>query len=729
MTESAVDTTDAVRPHAEATDDLARFASAVSHDFSGPLRAIRGFAGLLNDGRGERTGDETGSYLGEIITAADRMQGLNDGLVTCIRARRTSLVLSDVSLDAIVAACLAGLRSRILDQGAWVTPTALPIVRADPAAIQLVLHHLVDNALRHADDSRAPTITISATRHPAEWAITVSDDGPGIIESSRERVFALFKRLDPEREPDRPGVGLTLCRTIVERHGGQLWIDASPGGGTAATFTLPAEPAGATGAGAVGLNVGLDADAESGHRVQDDADLAAIVRFSDDAMFSKDLTGRIITWNRAAETLYGYSADEVIGHNVAMLMIPGEGNELPALMDSVRSGIRTQLETVRMRKDGRLVDVSLTISPIRDLQGKSVGAAVTGRDVTERHRVDEDLRAFLDVAPDAIVVITRTGAISAVNTQAEAIFGYTRDELVGQPLEMLLPQRFRGGHVTHRLAFTADRRKRPMGAGLELFGLKRDGTEFPVDIQLSSLVTKDGTLPVAAIRDVTERRRLEHLRDDFIGNAAHELRTPLTTLAGLGETLARSFDVMARSDIEAAFAAMERQGDRAKVLISNLLDLSNVEGGRADFTIVGVEPSHLVGRVLEAAPPPEGKTVTVAVAGDLMVLADPDRLEQVVSNLLVNAYRYGGSDIRVGAVREHARVILSVTDDGRGIAPDYVPTLFEPFTRGKEANVVRGSGIGLALCRRIVRGMDGDIWYEPLPPHGASFRVRLRAHS
>jgi signal transduction histidine kinase len=186
---------------------------------------------------------------------------------------------------------------------------------------------------------------------------------------------------------------------------------------------------------------------------------------------------------------------------------------------------------------------------------------------------------------------------------------------------------------------------------------------------------------------------------------------------------------MARTDIEDAFAAMERQGDRAKVLISNLLDLSNVEGGRADFAIVAVDLGLLIGRALEATPPPDDKTVSVAVPSDLGVLADPDRLEQVVSNLLTNAYRYGGLDIRVSALAQKGRVILSVTDNGRGITPDYLPTLFEPFTRGKEANVVRGSGIGLALCRRIVQSMDGDIWYEPLLPQGASFRVSLRAQT
>jgi protein-histidine pros-kinase len=309
------------------------------------------------------------------------------------------------------------------------------------------------------------------------------------------------------------------------------------------------------------------------------------------------------------------------------------------------------------------------------------------------------------------------------------VFGYAREDLLGQPLEMLLPERFRGHHAVHRLGFTAEPTSRPMGAGLELFGLRSDGTEFPVDIQLSSLPTKDGTLPVAAIRDVTERRRLEHLRDDFISNAAHELRTPLTTLAGLGETLARRYDVMARSDIEDAFAAMARQGERARVLIANLLDLSKVEGGRADFVIVDLEIGPLIARALEAAPPPEGTAVTVVVPDGLRASADSSRLEQVVTNLLVNSYRYGGAEVRIDACGQENRVVLSVTDDGVGVTPELEKKLFEPFTRGSQTSVIRGSGIGLALCRRIVQGMGAEISYETLSPHGARFSVSLSCHS
>jgi PAS domain S-box-containing protein len=708
-------------------DHLACFAGVVSHDFSSPLQAIRGFATLLIDTLGGRIDDQERGYLREIITSGARMQALNDGLVAWVRARNASLELTDVSLDAVVSECLDDLESRITSQGALVTVAPLPVVRADKAAMRLVLYQLLDNALRCPDAGRALTIHVEAMRSEDNVTIVVQDNGVGIEENNRERVFRLFTRLELARDSDRPGVGLTLSRTIVERHDGRLWIDAAPGGGIKAILTLPTDTA-VVRADAISKPATLQVRdlAQRQPHPQSQAALAEIVESSDDAIFSKDLSGLIITWNRAAEALYGFSGDEAIGRHVSMLTPADLIGELPALLDTIGTGTRIHLETVRVRKDGTLIDVSLTISPIRDTHGTVVGASDIARDATERHQTEEQLRAFLEVAPDAIVVIEHTGVINAVNSQAEATFGYKANEMVGQPLEMLIPERYRGQHLAHRLAFSATPKLRPMGTGLELRGLRSDGTEFPADIQLSTIPTKNGVLPVAAIRDITERRRLEHLRDDFIGNAAHELRTPLTTLAGLGETLAKSYDFMARADIEDAFAAMARQGERARVLIANLLDLSNIEGGRADFTIIDVKVGSLVDRVLESTPPPEGKTVTVAVPGNLSVRFDPGRLEQVVTNLLVNAYRYGGSGIGIDAKSEKNRVILSIADDGGGVAPDFVPELFEPFTRGKQANVVRGSGIGLALCRRIVQSMDGDIWYEALAPRGGSFRVSLR---
>jgi PAS domain S-box-containing protein len=719
--ESIVDASDR---HADTADDLAIFAKVVAHDFSGPLQAIRGFGNLLIDTLGVRIDEQERGYLNEMVIAAERMQTLNDSLTTWVRARNAPLDVQEVNLDTIVSECVEEFHARIVEQGAQITVSPLPTAWADPASIRRVLHHLLDNALRYTNSGRAPVIEVEAAERGADVVFVVRDNGPGIPEAGRERAFGLFKRLESTRDAGSTGIGLTLSRTLVERHGGRIWLEESSDGGLEAIFTLPARISTATGRAVATAPVHAN-DSTERRQLQHQAALATIVEFSDDAIYSKDLNGQIITWNRAAETLYGFAATEVVGQHVSLLMGAGQRQELPELMDRVRTGERMHLETQRMRKDGTQIDVALTLSPIRDTQGELVGASVIARDVTERHQTEEDLRAFLDVAPDAIVVVDLSGAIHAVNSRTEATFGYRADELIGQPLEILLPHRFRGGHIASRMAFTADPVVRPMGTGLELFGLRRDGVEFPVDIQLSTLPTKDGRLPVAVIRDVTERRRLEHLRDNFVANAAHELRTPLTTLAGLGETLSRSFDVMERADIDDAFAAMARQGERARILISNLLDLSNIEGGRADFAIADVELGPLVRRVLEAAPAPDGKAVIVAVPSGIGVRADPDRLAQIITNLLVNAYRYGGAEIRIHAFDGGTHTILDVTDDGAGIEPDLVPKLFEPFTRGRAASVVRGSGIGLALCRSILEGMNGEIHYEQMVPRGSRFRVSL----
>jgi len=706
-------------------DELAVFAKVVAHDFSGPLQSVRGFGNILLDTLGGRIDEQERGYLGEMVVAAERMQALNDSLTSWVRARNAALEVREVSLDLIVAECIEAFRSSAVERGAVISASPLPAVHADATAIGRVLHHLVDNALRYTRADRSPVIHVETAMRGTDPAFVVRDNGPGIAEGNRERAFGLFKRLESNRDGGSTGVGLTISRTIIERHGGRLWLEAAPDGGLEAIFTLPAFSGMASGAAVGSSPVRMDESTERRQR-QRRAALATIVELSDEAIFSKDLSGHIITWNRAAETLYGFSAAEAEGQHISMLMAPDRLHELPELMSRVRLGERTHLETVRLRKDGTQFDVALTVSPIRDPQGDLVGASVIARDVTERHQAEGDLRAIFDVAPDAIVVISRDGAIHAVNSQTENAFGYRADELIGQPVEMLLPERFRAEHIARLMAFTTDPKLRPMGTDHELFGLRRDGVEFPVDIQVSTVPTKDGRLPVAVIRDVTERRRLEHLRDDFVANAAHELRTPLTTLAGLGETLSRSFDVMERADIEEAFAAMARQGERARVLIANLLDLSNIEGGRTDFAIVNVELLPLVERVLEAAPPPDDKAVAIAVPSGIAVRADPDRLAQVVTNLLVNAYRYGGQQIRIHAPQEGSQVVLAVTDDGAGIERDLVPKLFEPFTRGKAASVVRGSGIGLALCRRIVEGMDGQIRYEQIVPRGSSFRVSLR---
>ncbi|MHB8510702.1 MAG: PAS domain-containing sensor histidine kinase [Actinomycetota bacterium] len=454
--------------------------------------------------------------------------------------------------------------------------------------------------------------------------------------------------------------------------------------------------------------------------------LAALVESSDDAIFSKALDGTITSWNKGAEHLYGYSAQEIIGHPLSLIVPFEKSSEIPELLDRVARGEGIEhYETTRTRKDGSIVDVSVTISPIRDSIGSITGASVIARDISELKQAEERFRAFLEFAPDAIVMIDVDGAIQIVNAQVERLFGFSRSELVGSPVEKLIPQRFNDAHIKHRSSFTNDPRPRLMGAGLELYGVRKDGAEFQVEISLSPLPTRDGFLYAAAIRDVTERKRLERLRDEFIGNAAHELRTPLATLNGIAEVLTQHFEDLTKEQRDEMLAALNRQGERASNLISNLLDLSRLDGGRADIQLVDLEIQSAIHRCIETAPPPADHTIDVRIEPGLCVRADSMRFEQVIVNLLTNAYRYGGRTIHIETNQERSSIIISIGDDGAGVPADIIPSVFEPFTRGPDARKVGGSGIGLALCRRLIRAFGGDIWYEAAEPHGARFRIRL----
>jgi rsbT co-antagonist protein RsbR len=255
----------------------------------------------------------------------------------------------------------------------------------------------------------------------------------------------------------------------------------------------------------------------------------ALDAIRDYAIITLNADGTVTSWNHGSEAMRGFTAAEVIGQPVSLFYTPEDRESRLAEreLQAARDAGRFEAEGWRIRKDGSRFWANVVVVPVRGDDGTVTGFVKATRDVTEQKRAESLFQGLLESAPDAMIITGGDGRIELVNRQAELLFGYSREELAGREVEMLIPGRFRDRHPAYRAGYAAAPRARPMGADLELWGLRRDGTEFPVEISLSPLETPDqGLLVAAAIRDVTERRetelRLQHQRDEIL-----ELSTPV----------------------------------------------------------------------------------------------------------------------------------------------------------------------------------------------------------
>ena len=461
---------------------------------------------------------------------------------------------------------------------------------------------------------------------------------------------------------------------------------------------------------------------------------SAAVESASYPIITKSLDGTITGWNPAAERLYGYTAAEAIGRNIDLIVPADRRQEQSDMIErSLADELVENIDTVRAAKSGRRIDVSLSIRPVKSDTGVVVGVAKITRDITEQKSAEEKFRLAVESCPSGMLMVDRAGKMVLVNTEIERRFGYARNELIGQSIDLLVPTRLRGPHARHRAGFTLHPESHQVGVGRELSGRRKDGTEFPVEVMLNPIHTGEGLLVLGVVVDISERKRLERLKDEFVSTVSHELRTPLTSISGsLGLLIGGAAGTLPGPAARLLTIA-QTNSQRLVRLVNDILDIEKMEASQIGFNFRRVEARALAEQAIEANRGfADGYRVRVrldpeSAAGE--VHADADRLAQVVTNLLSNAIKFSPPDgeVTVAVEERDQRVRISVRDHGPGIPADFRPHMFEKFAQADATDARRkgGTGLGLSIVKQIVTRLGGSVGFEDAQGGGTLFHVDL----
>jgi len=464
----------------------------------------------------------------------------------------------------------------------------------------------------------------------------------------------------------------------------------------------------------------------------------------DYAIFMMDPRGEIVSWNAGAERIKGYTAEQIIGHNFSRFFPPEDiarGRPEEVLRMTAASG-RHEEQGMRVRQDGSRFLASLTFTALRDAAGNLRGFSEFSHDLSESKESEAKYRGLLEAAPDAMVVVNPEGEIVLLNLQAEKQFGYHRDELLGQKVKNIIPEGFAERLIADALRSAEDALAQQIGTGIELIGLRKDGSEFPIEIMLSPLESAEGILVTAAIRDITARKKAEaHLlrkMDElnrsneelghFASIASHDLQEPLRMVTSYTQLLSKRYKGKLDSDADEFIAFAVDGANRMQRLIQDLLAYSRAGTKAMELLDASSEKALQHALInLRGAIADSGALVTHDPLP--AVLADERQLSQLFQNLVGNAIKYQSSGVprvHISAAKDGAKKwSFSVQDNGMGIDPQYFERIFGMFQRLHKREEFAGTGIGLAICKRIVERHGGIISVESQPGQGSIFRFAL----
>ncbi len=461
-------------------------------------------------------------------------------------------------------------------------------------------------------------------------------------------------------------------------------------------------------------------------------------------------------WSEGAQAIFGYAGDEARGRALTELIVATDGvAEQKARLDEALAGTGATYEAIRRRRDGSLLYVDVSTRLVDAPEGGRF-ILCAEKDVTrikvlrDAKLMEARFRDLLESTPDGIVMANPTGHIVIANSQAERLFGYENGELRGCLVDALLPQRYRHAHVGHRSNYFLQPRKRAMGSGLDLAGLRKDGSEFPIEISLSPLRTEETAFVMSAIRDISERKRFEktlqeknqeladanQAKDRFLAGMSHELRTPLNAIIGFTGILLMKLPGPLNDEQDKQLRTVQTSARHLLALINDLLDVSRIEAGKV---VLSHEPVHCHALVSEVAatlrPQADAKGLALTVlAPEQPTVLHTDRraLYQIVLNLVGNAIKFtesGGVRLMLVAGTGHggATTEIRVEDSGIGIPLSEQGKLFGAFSRVENVrpDAPEGSGLGLHLSQKLAELLGGRIIFHSESGKGSCFSLIL----
>jgi len=468
-----------------------------------------------------------------------------------------------------------------------------------------------------------------------------------------------------------------------------------------------------------------------------------ILESSHDAIVVVNDDGSIVYANNQAEQLFAYERGEMAGKKVEVLMPDMFREKHPLQRKNFAKSPRSRplvsgLSLKGQRKDGRIFDAEIALTPVETDEGLLVSSTI--RDISADDTSEAYFKNLLESAPDAMVIIDHHGKIAVVNGQAERMFGYSRQDMLGQEVEMLLPEPQRNQHLSHRAAYSGNPHLRPMGLDMDLRGRRKDGSEFPVEISLSPVTSISGAFVSSVIRDVTSRKEMEQELIDarqaaerankansaFLAAASHDLRQPVQALSLLNGALRRTVEgPLALEMVE----GQQHSLDAMTNLLNSLLDISRLDAGAVEPEFEDFPVQRLVDR-LSAEFSRQARHKGLGFDADscnTLVRSDPNLLAEIIQNFVSNAIRYTDKgSVNLSCREQGGHLWIDVADSGIGIAADQIEEIFKEFHQIKTPGTDKeGFGLGLAIVKRLADLLRHEIDVTSDPGNGSVFSVSL----